>query len=188
MNTMAMTTNSAQTDLYQLTSRVHRHIGFQKIRMGAMLCVMEETGEWRGRTAAQTFRGFLLEEGIHPQAARQYMKVARKFILELEISKDDLLAISRASMRVLCAAAEVATHDTLSELIDLIVSLPRPEAMEEIQIRFSQGAGAPPRTPLVSRPVGRILSEVGELTHLQRAELFARLGIVSTPTQASHAS
>jgi hypothetical protein len=181
-------TTSHFPDLYQLTGRVHRHIGFQKVRMGAMLCVLEDTGDWRGRTAAQTFRGFLMEEGIYPQAARQYMKVARKFILELEISKEDLLAISRASMRVLCAAAEVATRDNLAELVDLIVTLPRPEAMEEIKVRFGFDPDAAPKVPLVSRPVGKILSEVGELTQLQRAELFSRLGMGGTLAVPSHAS
>ncbi|NEX63091.1 hypothetical protein [Noviherbaspirillum galbum] len=182
-----MTTSDLNTDLYQLTTRVHRHIGFQKIRMGAMLCVLEDTGDWRGRAAAQTFRGFLLEEGIHPQAARQYMKVARRFILELEISKDDLLTISRASMRVLCAAAEVASEENLAELIDLIATLPRPEAMEEIKVRYGYDDRARPQVPEISRPVGKILSDMGELTHLQRAELFSRLGLGTAGVPASHA-
>lgn len=178
---------SSASDLYQLTTRVHRHIGFQKIRMGAMLCVLEDTGDWRGRTAALSFRGFLLEEGIHPQAARQYMKVARKFILELAISTEDLLAISRASMRVLCAAADVAAPDNLAELVEIIASLPRPEALEEIQTRFA-GQAERFEAGSVSRPVGKILSEVGELTQVQRAELFSRLGMHSSTPRTSNAT
>lgn len=179
---------SSATDLYQLTTRVHRHIGFQKIRLGAMLCVLEDSGEWQGRTAARSFRGFLLEEGVNPQAGRQYMKVARKFILELELSSKDLLAMSHASMRVLCAAAEVATADNLLELIDIVSSLPKPEALEEIQIRFSQVEEDQQPTSPVSKPVGKILSEVGELTQLQRAELFSKLGMQSTSSLKSNAS
>ncbi|SNT36300.1 hypothetical protein SAMN06265795_12925 [Noviherbaspirillum humi] len=172
-------------DVYQLATRVHRHIGFQKIRLGAMLCVLEESGEWRGRTAASSFRGFLQEEGIYPQAARQYMKVARKFILELDMSPEQLRAVSRASMRVLCAAADVATRDNLDELVDLVATLPRPEAMEEIRLRFGGGESA--EAPF-SKPVGRILNEVGELTQTQRAELFSRLGMRTASARTSNAS
>lgn len=174
-------------DLYQLTTRVHRHIGFQKIRLGALLCVLEQTGDWQGRTAARSFRGFLLEEGIHPQAARQYMKVAQKFVLQLDIPYQDLLAISRASMRVLCAAADVATPDNLGELVGIIATLPRPEALEEIQARYAPAHTDDLQTQAVSRPVGKILSEVGELTQLQRAELFSSLGIRSRSPSASNA-
>jgi hypothetical protein len=183
------TDSSMASDLYQLTGRIHRHIGFQKIRMGAMLCVLEETGDWQGRTAARSFRGFLLEEGIHPQAARQYMKVARKFILELEISREDLLAISRASMRVLCAAADVATPDNLVELVDILATLPRPEALDEIRSRFVVEPADEVQARMISKPVGKILSEVGELTQMQRAELFSRLGMhFSSPPAANAAN
>jgi hypothetical protein len=152
-----------------------------------MLCVLEETGDWQGRTAARSFRGFLLEEAIHPQAARQYMKVARKFVIELNISNPDLLAISRTSMRTLCAAAEVATPDNLAELVDIIACLPRPEALEEIRMRYGTGHNvANMQANGVSQPVGKILSEVGELTQMQRAELFSRLGI--QPPSSSFAS
>ena len=40
----------------------------------------------------------------------------------------------------------------------------------------------------LSRPVGRILSEVGELTQMQRAELFSRLGIQSISSSGSNVS
>lgn len=186
MTFSSSTDTTDASDLYQLTTRVHRHIGFQKIRMGAMLCVLEDTGDWQGRTAALSFRGFLLEEGIHPQAARQYMKVARRFILDLQISSEDLLSMSRASMRVLCAAADVATPDNLVELVDLVSSLPRPEALEEIRTRFACADADGARAASVSRPVGKILSEVGELTLMQRAELFSRLGMHSSPSKASN--
>lgn len=180
--------DSHTDDLYVLTTRVHRHIGFQKIRMGAMLCVLEDTGEWRGRTAASSFRGFLAEEGIHPQAARQYMKVARKFVLELKISSHDLLAISRASMRVLCAAADVATQENLGELAGIIAALPRPEALEEIWSRFAPVQPGQLQERSVSRPVGKILSEVGELTQIERAELFSRLKIHPSSMAAPNVS
>src|SRR4051794_29660157 len=178
MTLLSISTDTTSTaDLYQLTTRVHRHIGFQRIRMGTMLCVLEETGDWRGRTDARSFRGFLLEEGIHPQAARQYMKVARKFVLELDIPSQDLLAMSRASMRVLCAAADVATRENLAELVSIIANLPRAEALEEMRARFAAGHVAPPESAPLSRQVRKILSEVNELTPMQRAELFGRLGI-----------
>jgi len=176
------------SDLYQLTTRVHRHIGFQKIRLGAMLCVLEESGEWKGRTGAHSFRGFLIEEGIHPQAARQYMKIARKFVLELQTSTQDLHAMSRASMRVLCAAADVATPDNQSDLIDIIVSLPKAEALDEIRSRYAMSGDERAQGGSVSKPVGKILSEVGELTQLQRAELFSKLNMSSPSARVSNAS
>src|SRR5437899_9182258 len=57
-------------------------IGLSRIRMGAVLCILEESGAWRGKTGAKTFNRFLVEEGIEPKAARQYLEVGRGFVLE----------------------------------------------------------------------------------------------------------
>lgn len=165
-------------------------MGLSRIRMGALLCVLEDSGGWRGKTASRTFRGFLVEEGIEPKAAYQYMEVARRFVLELKCAQHQLENLASASMRALSLAAKVADELNLNEVIDTVVFLPRPEAMEVLAdmlearrlmgLAPSAGAGKAPR----SKPVSRILDQVGDLTLDQKAELYQTLRVSGRPPSA----
>lgn len=169
---------------YRSVLDTKKSIGLSRIRMGALLCAMEDSGTWMGKTAAKTFRRFLIEEGIEPTSAYQYMEVGRRFVLELKCSHDQLDRLASASMRTLAAAAKVATATNLSDVIDIVTALPRPEAIEALQ-ELRDDACDTPETPEArpsvprSTPVNRIMDQFGDLTMDQQAELYGRLGMRS---------
>ncbi len=162
-------------DAYSNVKRLQVGMGMQRIRLGALLCVLEQSGEWEGRSNASSFRRFLIEEGIEPKAAYQYMRVAETFVLRLQLPVEELRKIAVASMRVLVTAAKVANQENVLQLVDIVSSMPRPEALETIAQCYGD---APTHLPEgFSRPVATILDRVGELTLDDKALLYQKLRI-----------
>jgi hypothetical protein len=162
-------------DAYSNVKRVQASIGMQRLRLGALLCVLEQSGEWEGRTHAKSFRRFLIEEGIEPKAAYQYMRVAETFVLRLNLPVEELRKIASSSMRVLTAAAKVANTDNVLQLVDIVSSMLRPEALETI--RHLYGDEPEKVQESFSKPVASILDKVGELTLDDRALLYQKLKV-----------
>lgn len=162
-------------DAYSSVKRLQTTMGMQRIRLGALLCVLEQSGEWEGRSNASSFRRFLIEEGIEPKAAYQYMRVAEAFVLRLQLPLEELRKMASASMRVLVAAAKVAKPDNALQLIDIVSSMPRPEALETIAEYFNESPTCLPDG--YSKPVATILDRVGELTLDDKALLYQKLRI-----------
>lgn len=108
------------------------HIKFcmGRIRMGALMCIAHDTFGWTG--VSTSFNNFLKEHGFEPKAGHQYMDVARKFVLELQISDEQLKKISRASMRTLVEAAKGVHQGNLEEVLKTISTLPREDAIQEL--------------------------------------------------------
>lgn len=161
---------------YRSLKNVQKTIGMERIRMGALLCVLEQTGQWKGRSAGHTFRRFLQEEGIEPKAAMQYMRVAQVFVLNLQLPASELEKICAASMRTLSVAADVINLINMTDVIDIVATLPRPEAIETLEA-YRSTVSEPLSTRRISQPVGKILDQVSDLTMEGRAELFAKLGL-----------
>ncbi len=159
-------------------------MGMARLRMGALLCVLEESGSWRGKTAASTFRNFMVEEGIEPKSAYQYMQVSRKFVLELKCEEPQLKKLAMSSMRALVAASKIVTPENLELVIDALATLPRPEAIEvfeEMAAAQLSSASIDPatheRTQL--KPVNKLINGIDDLTLDQRSELYRRLRVQS---------
>jgi hypothetical protein len=160
---------------YVALKRIQRDLGMGKLHTGALLCLLEQTGDWQGRTGGNSFRSFLVEEGIEPKAAAQYMRVAQTFVLDLAVPTAQLERICTASMRTLCEAARVANADNIEEVIDIVASLPRPEAIEALQeLAPTSDTGTVINTP---RSIGKIMDQVSELTLDAKADLYRMLGI-----------
>lgn len=166
---------------YLSVLNVRRQIGISRLRLGALLCVLHDSEGWRGKTSAKTFRAFLVEEGIEPKAYFQYMEVARRFVLELQCAKHQLEQLAGASMRALVLAARVVNESNLNEVVDILAFQPRPEAMESLTALATAAASeAEPSEEgaqriVRSKPVGKILDQVGDLTMDQRSELVRAL-------------
>jgi hypothetical protein len=164
--------------------------GVARIVQGVHLVSLHDSGGWKGRTGAKSFRRFLLEGGIEPKAAHQYMTVAKAFVLEHAVSPE---AIALVGMRVLVAAAPhlrgddpaAGVESNVDDIVALVTTLPAAEAHVALTERF--GAAGEEETPAerLSRPVHRILNEVDTLTHDQRAELYQRLRATPARTQQS---
>lgn len=157
-----------------------RAAGVARIVMGVHLVSLHDTGGWKGRTGAKSFRRFLIEEGVEPKAAHQYMVVARAFVLEHAVSPE---AIALVGMRVLAAAAAHLRADdplagiesNVEDIVALVTTLPAAEAKVELIERYGAVTTDEEKTERLSRPVNRILNDVDTLTHDQRAELYQRL-------------
>lgn len=157
-------------------------MGMARLRMGALLCVLEESGSWRGKTAASNFRNFMVEEGIEPKSAYQYMQVSRKFVIELKCEESQLKKLAMSSMRALVAASKIATPENVDLIIDAISTLPRPEAIEVFEeMAATQQSSASIESPAQlqpqSKPVNKLINGIDDLTMDQRSELYQRLRV-----------
>lgn|SRR3990167_5495365 len=167
-------------------------MGMARLRMGALLCVLEESGSWRGKTAASNFRNFMVEEGIEPKSAYQYMQVSRKFVIELKCEESQLKKLAMSSMRALVAASKIATPENVDLIIDAISTLPRPEAIEVFEeMAATQQSSASIESPAQlqpqSKPVNKLINGIDDLTMDQRSELFQRLRVpVRTQRRFGH--
>lgn len=168
--------DSEQQRAYVGLESARRAAGVARIVMGVYLVSLHDSEGWRGRTGAKSFRRFLLEDGIEPKAAYQYMTVARAFVLEHGVSPE---AIALVGMRVLVAAAPYLRADdplagvasNVDDIVALVTAMPAAEAHQALQDQYGlpSTAGDAPR---LSRPVYSILNKVDTLTHDQRAELY----------------
>jgi hypothetical protein len=170
---------AANQRAYSGLELARRAAGVARIVMGVHLVSLHDSEGWRGRTGAKSFRRFLLEEGIEPKAAYQYMAVARAFVLEHGVAPE---AIALVGMRVLVDATQYLRPDdpmnqvesNVDEIVGLVTSMPSAEAHEALKERFALER-AEPAPARLSKPVFRILNSVDELTHDQRAELYQAL-------------
>lgn len=156
--------------------------GVARIAMGLHLSTLQDTGGWMGRSGAKSFRRFLLEEGIQPSAAYQYMTVAKTFLLEHAVVPE---RIAMVSMRLLVAASrylrledpEAGTEANTDDIVSIVTSMPVAEALQLLREWYEPLAveAEMPAPGGVSRPVAGILNTVETLTHEGRAELYRAL-------------
>lgn len=161
----------ADLDHYVLLKQTQRKLGIGRIKLGALLYVIKSTDSWKGR-GGQTFRQFLIEEGFDPKAIYQYMKVAKCFVIDYQLDGATLEKIALASMRSLCLAVDVASPERMERIIEILASLPRPEANEELRNLLPQLGSKKPASP-----VSKILDQVSELTLDDKAALFSKIGL-----------
>lgn len=146
-------------------------MGVGRLSMGVNLVVLLDGDGWRGRTGAKSFRRFLIEEGIEPRAAYQYMEVARAFIIEHGV---DPRRIALVSMRLLVHATKFLTVDTVEDVVNMLSSLPATEAKcalgETFDIAFAAADKSKP--PPLSPSVYKALGILDTLTFEERSEFY----------------
>jgi len=157
-------------------------MGVSRIVIGLHLATLQDTNGWQGRSGAKSFRRFLIEEGMEPTAAYQYMIVARAFLLDHAVAPE---RIAMVSMRVLVIASRYlcmedeskGIESNVDEIVSIVKSMPSAEALQSLQDRFelNEAATTSLDRPKLSRPVVSILNSVEGLTHDGRAELYQAL-------------
>lgn len=162
--------------------RLHSDIGMARLELGAILARLSETGAWREVSVNKTFRKFLEEEGIEPKAAQQYMRASTSLVLDLGVEGSDLRRISRASMRALVEASYVANSDNLHDVLAVLETLSKNDAVEAFKQMAELDPGQTWSPPLArtmaaetSKPVVRVLDKIGDLTEDQKIELIGIL-------------
>lgn len=174
-----------QQAAYDGLDSARRTQGVARIVIGLHLATLQDTGGWQGRSGAASFRRFLLEEGIEPTAAYQYMIVARSFLLEHAVAPE---RIATVSMRVLVTAsrylrmedAAQCVESNADEVVAIVTSMPAAEAIQRLKELYDLNdmAVESAARPKLSTPVLGILNKVEGLTYDGRAELYQALRFV----------
>lgn len=152
-------------------------IGLSRLSIGFHLAHLKDSGAWKGRTGSQSFHRFMIEEGLEPKAAVQYMAVARAYLIEHNI---DPKRIALASMRLLSACIPRLSAENAQEIVDLLGSLPAAEARHAIEERFplaSEAAEPQAGRPALSRSANKILGELDGMSFDERRDLYRVLHI-----------
>lgn len=162
--------SSTHVDYYALLKITQRKQGMGRMKLGALLYLLKESGSWQGR-GGNSFRQFIVEHGLEPRAAQQYMKVAKCFVIDFHLQAPQLEKIASASVRNLVFASTIATPNNIENIIDILSSLPRPEAYEELS-KIAPRIGTRP----APSQVNKILDQLGNLTLDERAEFYQKIG------------
>lgn len=172
---MSAESNDPSQGAYAALKRCQTGIGLARIRLGAILCALKDSGAWTHYGSAPSFHRFLINEGVEPKAAYQYMDVAQAFVLDMELPRETLEKMACASMRTLVEAARVVREDNLAEVISIVTTQPRPEAIEDLHklhsLRFGLVDNGAPKA------VRQIVNQVENLTHEQKIEVYQRLRV-----------
>lgn len=126
--------------------------GSARLRLGAILCAIQDAGEWEGR-AHGGFYAFMRENGVDPHSGSLFMKVARKFVIELQPTADQMDRLCLTPISVLAAAVPVATKVNLDELLFQAQTLSKDDALNmfaEMQGLGRRIKGTDPQTGLSS--------------------------------------
>lgn len=108
--------------LYRRMKATQRELGLARLELGTLLEVFKNNDSlWRGR--AESFNGFLEEERISADGARQFMRIAKKYVLELGLSDEILAELACVNFRILDMAAKVITTENKEEVLAMVIAL-----------------------------------------------------------------
>lgn len=113
------------------------HFGLYRIKLGAHLHIIKEHKLWKG--ISETWEAFLATENINPNAARQYINVAKKFVYEMDLDDEMLMKLAGAGISALEKAGRVINQENQEEMLAALVSLSERDAIQRI-IEISSAA------------------------------------------------
>lgn len=166
---------------YRMLHANRMRIGLSRLSIGYHLCRLKASEAWRGRTGSKSFHRFMLEEGLEPKAAVQYMAVAQAYLIDHDIEPR---AIAGVSMRLLHSLIGRLRPSNVREIVDLLASLPAAEARAAVEDRFPLGgadvaddpdAEAGAARPRLARGAYRIFSELDAMSFDERRDLYRAL-------------
>lgn len=134
--------------------------GLNRIHLGAHLHLIRDHKLWKG--VSETWEEFLATENINPNAARQYINVAKKFVYDLDLDDVVLRKLSMAGISALEKAGKVINETNQDEIIAALTSLSERDAIQRI-IEISSSSEHPEKQALPVLRVLRILKEYHEL-------------------------
>lgn len=148
------------------------YFGLIRFQIGALLLAIKHKNLWHGK--AGSFYEYLESERIKKSAARQYMRVAEKFMFELKLDDAHLLALSRVSMTTLVKACEKITKENLSEVVFLLEGLSDRDANHALEDFESHGRALETRRE-TSQKVRKMVTEFYGLPNDLRVEFLQAL-------------
>lgn len=159
--------------LYRRLKAVQREFGLARFELGTLLEVFRSNEDlWKGK--ATSFNSFLEEERIQANGANQFMRVAKKYVLELSLSDAELAELACINFRILDSAAKIITPENKDEVMALILALGERDA------RVALSEMQDPEQQLGSRPggatpVNSLLRRYRELPDDYRLEFLAQV-------------
>lgn len=148
--------------------------GLIRLEMGVLLDQIHKEEIWRGR--AETFGAFLEEERINTSAAYGFMRVARKFFFELQLTDAEFAEISSANMGILDLAAQVIDQENKDEVIGLINVLSERDAKQVLLEMLDEKEGpVVSDKPRSTKQIRKALNAYKDLPEDQRIEFMQHL-------------
>lgn len=165
-------------DVYHRQLRhAKRQFGEARFEIGRLLHHIRERNLWRGK--ARSFAEYLEAERLNPNAARQYMRVAKKLVIELQLDDTTLAELADVNMSTLDQAARVINPLNADAVLAKLTSLSERDAKYEL----SQMEPAPFQADRPAPEVAKLMAQFQLLPHELRIEALTRLGVTF-----SHAS
>lgn len=156
------------------------NLGVEKLKLGAILSSLEKSDVWRAETSATTFRRYLKELNLEPNAMFQYMGVANRLIHELNFTEDEIRRIASVSMRTLEVASRIINEENKQDILNIITSMPRAEAIEELECL---GEGKKMFEEGVSKSTRSLLRKMEDMSESSRIEFMNEMRRKILPSQ-----
>lgn len=116
---------------HTMTLSIRRQYGLDRFQLGFILHTVHENSLWMGK--AESFAHYLQDLRINTTAARQYMAVAKKFIIELNLPDPIIEALAMCNMTVLYAASKVVNDANLEDILCSLLSLHQRDALQGLR-------------------------------------------------------
>lgn len=159
--------------LYRRLKAVQRDFGMARFELGTLLEVFRSNETlWHGK--ASSFNAFLEEERIQANGAYQFMRVAKKFVLELGLSDAELSELACVNFRILDMAAKIITPENKDEVMALVLALGERDARVALaeMVDFELGQK---QQETVSTPVKSLVRKFRDLADDHRLEFLEQL-------------
>jgi len=159
--------------LYRRLKAVQRDFGLARFELGTLLEVFRSNEDlWKGKSSS--FNGFLEEERIQANGAYQFMRVAKKFVLELGLTDAELSEFACVNFRILDMASKIITPQNKDEVLALLVVLGERDARVALSEFLEPEPSTPEKTP-VSAPVKSLVRRYRELPDDYRIEFLSQV-------------
>lgn len=152
--------------------------GLARIELGSFLHTIRVNNLYQGE--AENWEAFLAAENINPNAARQYMSVAQKFVFELNISEEILAKLSLAGITALEKAGRIITPQNKDEIIDAILGLGEKDAIQRL---IELSSGDEPKPEKATMRVLALLREFNSMPPDLQIEFRNRISPGSIPVE-----
>lgn len=123
--------SAAVEQAHKATIAIRRQYGLDRFQLGYMLHTVHENKLWLGK--AESFSSYLQDLRVNASAARQYMTVAKKFIVDLNLPDAILEALAMCNMNVLYAASKVINDDNMEDILCSLLSLHQRDALQGLR-------------------------------------------------------
>jgi hypothetical protein len=168
---------AAVEQAHAATTAIRRQYGLDRFQLGFILHTVHENKLWLGK--AESFSSYLQELRVNASAARQYMAVAKKFVVDLNLPDSIIEALAMCNMSVLYAASKVINDGNLEEILCSLLSLHQRDALQglrEMAPEYDHDRDPP--------QVNRMVDQFFDLPDDLRIGFLSRIGRKQGPSAA----